>query len=176
MNYPVIIDFIPWASIKDQLILSRHILDLDVVCRELTLHAVVELPERGVAVRVYDSLLRSAMNSQAFNGSVSSSCLNCPNWSYIKLNPESHYSSSLDPAQAMIVAELGNRLGLLHKQHCLETSFGTCESTEGHHIDPRTFKVQNWKLCREFVAKWPILDCSLGMFRRVIKAFDAKRD
>ncbi|CAG9981253.1 unnamed protein product, partial [Clonostachys byssicola] len=30
MNYPVIIDFIPWASIRDQLILSRHILDLDV--------------------------------------------------------------------------------------------------------------------------------------------------
>ncbi|CAH0025041.1 unnamed protein product [Clonostachys rhizophaga] len=30
MNYPVIIDFIPWASIRDQLILSRHSLDLDV--------------------------------------------------------------------------------------------------------------------------------------------------
>ncbi|VUC24075.1 unnamed protein product, partial [Clonostachys rosea] len=65
-DYPVIIDFIPWASIRDQLILFRHMLDLDVVCRELTLHAVVELPERSLAVRVYDSLLRGAMDRQSF--------------------------------------------------------------------------------------------------------------
>jgi hypothetical protein len=172
MNHPIIIDFISWPSLRDQMILHRHSLDLDVLCRDLTLHTVVEIPEEGVAIGVYDY-----MQHQESLTRTPQSCLEDPNWTYVQIPIDSAFISSSDPAEDMILQELSIRMEN-RSLECPTISNKFLERTS--HINNYCFtlthdrsgpgtlihQLRQWKLSKDFALKWPLLDCSTSKSSR----------
>lgn len=177
-SHPIIIDFITWPSIRDQMILHQDSLDLDLLCQELTLHAVIEIPEKEIAVGVYD-YVQNAMNvpeKQSASGSAAT-CLEETNWTYINVPVDLTFSMGFDPAEDLIVQELTNRVqGASLTQPDAGTSSKPADQSskigEGRHDQikqrgishPGIYHMRTWKLSKEFAWKWPILDCSSGKY------------
>ncbi|KAL6408898.1 heavy metal translocating p-type atpase [Ilyonectria robusta] len=173
-SHPIIIDFITWPSIRDQMILHQDSLDLDLLCQELTLHAVIEIPEKEIAVGVYD-YVQNAMNvqeKQSASGSAAT-CLEETNWTYINVPVDLAFSMGFDPAEDLIVQELTNRVqGASLTQPDAGTSSKPADRSskigEERHDQikqrgishPGIYHMRTWKLSKEFAWKWPILDCS----------------
>ncbi|KAF4466094.1 cytochrome P450 monooxygenase [Fusarium albosuccineum] len=164
-DHPIIIDFITWPAIRDQLILHRQSLDLDALCRDLTLHTVVEDADKCVAVRVYEFMLREMSNEAP-----PQSCLDSAGWTYLQLDMDSPYQASVDPAEDMILHELQCRLGT--------APYGAPSMPNPAWLDLRSaefggrnplrrsvYQLQKWKLDPDFAWKWPVIDCSGGMLR-----------
>ncbi|KAM5352909.1 hypothetical protein ACJ41O_005631 [Fusarium nematophilum] len=165
-DHPIIIDFITWPTIRDQLILHRQTLDLDALCRDLTLHTVVEVPERRAAVGVYEFMLREMSKDTP-----SPSCLDSPNWSYVQLDTDSPYQASVDPAEDLILQELQGRIQTpdpeLHERTRISswqspTLFNWQSAEVGRQDSPHLgiYQLQKWKLDPDFAWKWPVIDCS----------------
>ncbi|KAF7552865.1 hypothetical protein G7Z17_g4041 [Cylindrodendrum hubeiense] len=178
--YPIIIDFITWPSIRDQMILHRDSLDLDLLCQELTLHAVIEIPEKEVAIGVYD-YVQNAMFMQERQAAAdgTSTCLEDLDWTYLHVPLDLACSMGFDPAEDLIVHELANRVrntNLGQSQSSLsEPSNPVSKIGEEKHEQlkqrgishPGIHHMRTWRLSKEFAWKWPLLDCS-----SVISAYD----
>lgn len=54
-NYDASIDFINWASIRDQLIYKAGTYDLNQVVADIVANTVIEIPERRVAINIHDT-------------------------------------------------------------------------------------------------------------------------
>lgn len=185
MSHPIIIDFISWPCIRDQMILQCQTLDLDALCRDLTLHTVVDVPERQQAVGVYD-YLRGAMTAvpdeQHMFPTVSASaplqmtCLDGPDeWPYLQIPLGSPLTVSSDPAEDVILQEIERRL----QDPTATATFGPPASLRDGYVggvfraevvpagqpsgvDVKVRQPCKWKLSREFAWQWPLLDCSSG--------------
>lgn len=182
-THPVVIDFINWPSIRDQMILLSHKIDLDAMCRDLVLNTVVEAPHRRIAISVHDILFKCVLprvqgpNTVGFG---ETSMLFNPKWVYLTVNSPyttlSRAASSIEDALAMEIADrfhqrsteaLGGITRPLHEA----TAFGD-EMTRGFGglggllpdmlssfgID----RVEKWRLSRAFARKYPYMNCSSG--------------
>ncbi|KAL4806040.1 hypothetical protein BDV18DRAFT_121867 [Aspergillus unguis] len=175
-DHPVIIDLLTWPSIRDQLIRNQAAVDLDALTRDLTLHTVVEVPEEGVAVSVYDHMLATLPldPEQLFQEKPMHSCFDDPEWTYIRAPLQPDLNLSMDPVDAVIIGNLADQmqnLSLQRSVHALKPSSlpGACSYSFSSLplLDTRVNQLHKWKLSREFPKKWPILDCS-----QVISAYD----
>ncbi|KAF5012849.1 hypothetical protein FDECE_1139 [Fusarium decemcellulare] len=164
-DHPIIIDFITWPAIRDQLILHRQSLDLDALCRDLTLHTVVEDADKCVAVRVYEFMLKEMSNEAP-----PQSCLDSSGWAYLQLDMNSPYQASVDPAEDMILHELQCRLGTAPYSMSVapNSAWLDLQSAELGGRSPlrrSVYQLQKWKLDPDFAWKWPVIDCSGGMLK-----------
>jgi hypothetical protein len=169
MDHPIIIDFIMWPSVRDQMILRKEELDLDTLASDLTLHAVVDVPEKGISIGVYDFIANSSVSSWQIIDTPSSTCLDSPSWTYIHLSPESPYMTSDDPAEDLLMQELTSRLQGISFNAVTEPTFAAIPASANNHrnvpigiesLQARITNLSNWRINRAFTRKWPVIDCT----------------
>lgn len=56
-DYPIVIDFINWPTIRDQLIIKLGSYDLDQLIIDIVANTVIELPEARAAVNIHDTFV-----------------------------------------------------------------------------------------------------------------------
>lgn len=173
LDYPVIIDFITWPSIRDQMILHRSTLDIDKLCRDLTVETVIEIPHRQVSVCVYD-FVHHTMSAPQQNQAAGQarSCLDSPDWVFVQMSVESQFSMSLDPVVDQLLYEIGARVGsntiesrplyrfLERRSAQNKLQLGPTEEVLASQIGIN--HMDKWKLSKDFARAWPSLDCSAG--------------
>ncbi|KAH7121839.1 hypothetical protein B0J13DRAFT_158984 [Dactylonectria estremocensis] len=179
-SHPIIIDFITWPSIRDQMLVQHDRVNLDLLCQELTLHAVIEIPEKKIAIGVYDYVQNAMIVQEKEAGSESTAtCLEELNWTYLNVPMDLAFHMGLDPAEDMIMQELATRM---QNVTLSEPQAGTpkppvrpSKTGEEKHKQikqrgmshPGIDHMCTWKVSKEFAWKWPIIDCST-----VISAYD----
>lgn len=183
----LVIDFLNWADVRDQLILANGNVDLDEMVRDLVLNTVVEIPQRSVAVNVfrqYQSHLTDGGVSSRRGPPTPSSAVDM-GWVFFETSRgDADFQSCVpDPVEEALVRELWRRVQLFTHRHELtlfpriepESSIVTAalESPLGL-LDRRFCKdktaerygladTRAWKLSKDFGAKYTFIDCSSGM-------------
>lgn len=179
-THPVVIDFINWPSIRDQMILLSPKIDLDAMCRDVVLNTVVEAPDRRIAISVHDILFKCVLpriRGPNTLGPGSTSMLSNPEWVYLTVNSPSPTlgcaASPIEDALAMEIADRFHRrsTGALdaHTRRPHESTTLGIELIGGlggllpsmlssFGID----KVERWRLSRAFARKYPYMNCSCG--------------
>ncbi|KAH7121467.1 hypothetical protein EDB81DRAFT_229544 [Dactylonectria macrodidyma] len=179
-SHPIIIDFITWPSIRDQMLVHHDRVDLDLLCQELTLHAVIEVPEKKIAIGVYDYVQNVMIVQEKEAASESTStCLEDLNWTYLNVPMDLGLAMGLDPAEELIMQELASRMqNVSLSEPQAETSKQSGRPSKNGEEKHKQIKQRGmsypgidhmctWKVSKEFAWKWPILDCST-----VISAYD----
>jgi len=64
-DYPIVIDFINWPSIRDQLIFKLGSYDLDQVVADIVANTVIEIPEMRVAINIHDTFFTRVFSNTA---------------------------------------------------------------------------------------------------------------
>jgi len=191
-SHPIVIDFIRWPSIRRQMIIHGHSLDLDALCRDLVLSTVVEIPSRHLAISVYEIIhIRALQNGGRTSTSSFKSSLLDPEWTFVKVTEDSPlYFWSTNPAEDYLVEEITRRVGQHHSAAISEIADGDQGSqtpncaTNGGAREAKTaqktsrgktvigsFKkgsgigfdnTTNWKLNKAFAERYPWIDCTGG--------------
>lgn len=173
LDYPIIIDFITWPSIRDQMILHRSTLDIDKLCRDLTLETVIEIPHEKVSLCVYDFVhhTMSAPQQNQAAGQVRS-CLDNPDWVFVPISVESQFSMSLDPIVDQLLHEIAARvrsdtiesrpLDRFSERRSAQNKLQLGPTEEIFASQIGINQMDKWKLSKDFARAWPSLDCSTG--------------
>ncbi|KAH7067694.1 hypothetical protein BKA63DRAFT_582712 [Paraphoma chrysanthemicola] len=193
-SYPVVIDFINWPSIRDQLVRHVRYLDLDAMCREIVLNTVVELPEFGIAVNIhdllFDHLLPQIEGVKMLNGK--QSMLHDPSWIYLQVDPPKSTSVESDDTKSIedvLFKEIAGWLSAREDPQldsAVTFASGASQSLQGLSqlgerslttalSSFRVFDVTHWKLSREFASKHPYMDCASVMSRFEMVACDSEQ-
>lgn len=157
------------------MILNMQIFDLDILCRELTMNTVVEVPGQRMAVSVYDYIVNAVSSEWHPVDTGTQTCLDTPTWTYVQSSLDLAYGTSLDPAEDVIVQELANRIqsfgikdittsGAQFTHSRLSFRPRPSERQEDSTLQSAVYQVSNWKISQEFAKKWPLFDCSGGEF------------
>jgi hypothetical protein len=178
------VDFLNWPDIRDQLLLNMASIDLDTLTRDIVLNTVIEVPQRNVAINVFDLFQNGILN-----GGPRPACnLFDPNWVYFEITvfDEDFDASAADPVEEAIIRELARRVHRFTATSALTqnrepdfelggpagTDAGQMETPLGQ-VDQRFRKnglaavlglgnASAWKLSKEFAQGYPFLDCSSG--------------
>lgn len=173
LDYPIIIDFITWPSIRDQMILHRSTLDIDKLCRDLTMETVIEIPHRQVSLCVYD-FVHHTMSAPQQNQSAGQvrSCLDNPDWVFVQSSVESQFSMSLDPVVDQLLYEIAARvrsntieprpLDRFPERRSAQSKSQLGPTGEILASQIGINRMDKWKLSKDFARAWPSLDCSTG--------------
>lgn len=173
LDYPVIIDFITWPSIRDQMILHQSTLDIDKLCRDLTVETVIEIPHWQVSLCVYDFVHHTMSAPQEVQATGQGrSCLDNPDWTFVQMSVESQFSMSLDPVVDQLLDEIAARVRSNTNESRPLCRFPEKRSAQNKSqlglMDPvlgspiRINQMDEWKLSKNFARAWPSLDCSAG--------------
>lgn len=187
--HPLIVDFMNWPSVRDQMILHMNDLDLDFLCRQIHLNAVIDVPSLKVSVKI-QSVLDHLLISQGEKSSESyqRSYLQDPSWTFLRLLPGSPYfAMGIDPIDAFLENEISSRV-LNHEprsnssedhlesafENLTKVSFVTsaeCPITPQaklglNNIPPclKLHQFDQWRISREFARRYPFLNWSSGRF------------
>lgn len=181
-DHPVVIDFINWPSIRDQMLRNAGYLDLDSMCRDIVLNTVVDLRELGCSVNVHDLLFNYIVPRVRGMGPISSeqSMLHQSSWIYLQVGQAGMESSgcvddaSTDEALARkiakrICARNSTQLGTLI------ASNSSLSPRRSSQIDEQALAallssfdvhdISRWRLGRDFARKYPYMDCASGTLR-----------
>ncbi|KAM5342256.1 hypothetical protein ACJ41O_013222 [Fusarium nematophilum] len=180
-DYPMVIDFINWPSIRDQMILHSSTLDLDAMSRDIVLNTVIELPNQRVAVNIYD-IFFSHILPRAGGGRAQGdkSMLHNREWVYLKVPADStkaFLSNSFSITQDALASEMTSRMGLrseaidqVRDAHGPRTNTTGRTALCGPHMTVSqalsAFGIDQpckWKLSRDFQRKYSYIDCSLDV-------------
>ncbi|KAH7083524.1 hypothetical protein FB567DRAFT_86244 [Paraphoma chrysanthemicola] len=193
-SYPVVIDFINWPSIRDQLLRHVRYLDLDAMCRDIVLNTVVELPEFGIAVNIhdllFDHLLPQTEGVKMLNGK--QSMLHDPSWIYLQVDPSKSTSVGSDETKSIedvLFKEIAGWLSAREDTQldsAVTFAKGASQSLQGlSQVGERSlasalssfrvFDVTHWKLSKEFASKHPYIDCAAVMSRFDMVACDSEQ-
>lgn len=165
------IDLFNWPDVRDQLVLEQDSVDLDAMIRDVILHSVIEQTNQGVAVGVHDifqnQILRKDKARQAQTACVKT-FLSDSSWVLFEVTPEaqSFDMPMIDPVEAALISELQRRVETISSARC---GYNTPSSpiagiSHGNEV-ALYFGLDNmveWKLSKEFAAKYSFLDCSTG--------------
>ncbi|KAH7141865.1 hypothetical protein EDB81DRAFT_53768 [Dactylonectria macrodidyma] len=179
-DHPMVIDFINWPSIRDQMILYSSALDLDAMSRDIVLNTVIELPNQRAAVNIYD-IFFSHILPRVGGGRVrgDKSMLHNREWVYLKVPADSAralLSDSLSITQDALASEMTSRMGLSEAANQVSDVQGPKANSTGR-IAPcgplmtvsralSAFGIDQpckWKLSKDFQRKYPYIDCSLDV-------------
>lgn len=179
-THPVVIDFINWPSIRDQMILLSDRIDLDAMCRDLVLNTVVEAPHRRIAVSVHDILFKCVLpRLQGPNtlGHGETSMLFNPKWVYLTVNSPSPTPSCAEtPIADTLAMEIADRF---HRRSTEALGANTRHPHESTRLGIEMIgglggllpsmlssfgidRVEKWRLSRAFARKYPYMNCSCG--------------
>ncbi|OCK83369.1 hypothetical protein K432DRAFT_347304 [Lepidopterella palustris CBS 459.81] len=187
LDHPIVIDFINWPTLRDQLIIHGHAIDYDTVIRDIVLNTVVEIEHRKIAINVYDIFHNRILSSssRSSNGRKSSAVV-CPEWKFIEVpHGDQVFGHDSDPVEDALVQEISWRM-----QFGMGGSGQQIDSLErlnpfaAHETDPSdgsfglfpwsnpnfrkneiaTYfgidRLSLWKLSPAFARKYPIFDCT----------------
>lgn len=178
---PIVIDFINWPSIRDQMILLSHKIDLDGMCRDLVLNTVVDIPQRQIAVSVHDVLFQQVLpRIQGCGVHGEMSMLFNSNWVYLTVHPSNQDTSQskASPIEDALAMEITNRIqrrsnevagiqdanSILPMPGASGLSTGSVLTTllpgmlSSFGID----RIETWKVSKDFARQYPYMDCSSG--------------
>lgn len=171
------IDLFNWPDVRDQLVLEQDSVDLDTMIRDVILHSVVEQTNQRVAVGVHDifqnQILRRGKARKAQTACVKT-FLSDSSWVLFEVAPEaqSFDVSTTDPVEAALISELQRRMETISSARCgyNTPSSPIAEISHGNEV-ALYFGLDNmveWKLSKDFAAKYSFLDCSAGRIPRPI--------
>ncbi|KAF3011723.1 hypothetical protein E8E14_010072 [Neopestalotiopsis sp. 37M] len=178
-THPIVIDFINWPSIRDQMILLSHKIDLDGMCRDLVLNTVVDIPHRRIAVRVHDILFQHVLpRIQGCGIHGETSMLFNSKWVYLTVHPPNRGTTHGEgtPIEDALAMEIANRIqrrnnGLASMQHAssifpipgasgLSTGSVLTTLLPGMLSNFGIDRIETWKVSQDFARKYPYIDCS----------------
>lgn len=192
VNMPnLAIDFVNWPEIRDQMLLAGTSIELDAVYRDLVLNTVIEIPEKQVAVNVYRQF-HTSIDANSPRPSCDSSepgpptSAVDPGWVFFEINREDpdFQSWTPDPVEEALARMLWRWIQRLSHHHDLslfratsvddaakvtvpESPLGLLDSKfckKRTSIFDALANTKDWRLSKEFAAKYPFMDCSSGMF------------
>ncbi|EUC42108.1 hypothetical protein COCMIDRAFT_104424 [Bipolaris oryzae ATCC 44560] len=183
-----IIDFQPWPELRDQCLIIGDKIDANELSRDIVLNQVIEIPERNVAVHIWQQFQHLHGGAQ-FNLSTAEPQVprsaNDEGWVFFEINRVNRDfpSWAADPVEEALSRQLLRRieefctgndlswfLGAVQNQHlgasthiesplvALDSRFRPIKTDMGQ----RLAATGRWKLSKEFKAKYPQLDCSAG--------------
>ncbi|PGH11598.1 hypothetical protein AJ80_07068 [Polytolypa hystricis UAMH7299] len=169
-EYPISIDFLNWASIRDQLILHRDRYDLMLLTREIVMNTVIDLPPWSASVNIHDIFYNKILPSNLIPEGLFS-----PHKDAGQENSLSENLAATDPelAEQLIRRDLNQRLThglyLLNEEDTWQLFlYGVPPQTRPRFARPPLNKlagcygvdqVTQWKLSPAFARKYPFLDC-----------------
>ncbi|KAF4823456.1 hypothetical protein CGCTS75_v010420 [Colletotrichum tropicale] len=177
--HPVVIDFINWPSIRDQMILYSSKLDLDAMSRDIVLNTVVELPGKRVSVNIHDVFFNHILpRVGGGRADGNNSMLHNREWIYLKVpvNPAGGMTyTGFALVQEALAAEMDCRMGQTQSPRSTTTHFRPFDEGFASRSAPygpemmvadalAAFGIDqpsNWKLSKDFARKYPHIDCSL---------------
>ncbi|ETS84331.1 hypothetical protein PFICI_02356 [Pestalotiopsis fici W106-1] len=178
-THPVVIDFINWPSIRDQMILMSNKIDLDAMCRDLVLNTVVEIPHRQIAVRVHDVLFQHVLpRIQGCSTHGEISMLFNSKWIYLTIPSSSQgpRHGTASPIEDALAMEIANRIqrrsngaptvqdvnSMLPIPGAMGLSTGSVLTTllPGMLNDFGIGRIETWKVSHDFARKYPYINCS----------------
>ncbi|XP_014556611.1 hypothetical protein COCVIDRAFT_26607 [Bipolaris victoriae FI3] len=180
------VDFQPWPEIRDQSLFIGHRIDVDALSRDLVLNTVVEIPEREVAVHIwgqFQHLHEGAQSNLSTADTQVPRSANDKGWVFCEINRVNRdfQSWAADPVEEALSRQLlmriqecsnGNDLSWFFSaeqgQHLaastrIESPLAALDSRSRPKMTSlaqRLATVCEWKLSKEFKAKYPQLDCS----------------
>ncbi|KAL7916779.1 hypothetical protein GGI35DRAFT_485940 [Trichoderma velutinum] len=184
----LLVDFICWPEIRDQVILNVANLDLDDLQRDIVLNTVLEAPQYGVALGVFDLINNWIHDHHQPTNGQSSSYVRNSEWIFFKAPGKRNYPDiECDPVESAILQELkfivqqqnaatlselattsepGINTG--YNATCTLNSATLCEefvSSDtavpiGLYLAAQD--TSSWKLSKGFAIKYPMIDCSSG--------------
>ncbi|KAF4912112.1 hypothetical protein CGCF415_v004111 [Colletotrichum fructicola] len=179
--HPVVIDFINWPSIRDQMILYSSKLDLDAMSRDIVLNTVVELPGKRVSVNIHDVFFNHILpRVGGGRADGSNSMLHNREWIYLKVpvNPAGGMTyTGFALVQEALAAEMDCRMGQTQSPRSTTTHLRPSDEGFASRSAPygpemmvadalAAFGIDQpskWKLSKDFARKYPHIDCSLDV-------------
>ncbi|KAL3292768.1 heavy metal translocating p-type atpase [Colletotrichum asianum] len=179
--HPVVIDFINWPSIRDQMILYSSKLDLDAMSRDIVLNTVVELHGKRVSVNIHDVFFNHILpHVGGGRADGSNSMLHNHEWIYLKVpvNPAGGMTyTGFALVQEALAAEMDCRMGETQSPRSTRTHLRPSDEGVASRSAPygpemmvadalAAFGIDqpsNWKLSKDFARKYPHIDCSLDV-------------
>ncbi|KAF5612650.1 heavy metal translocating p-type ATPase [Fusarium tjaetaba] len=103
----LLVDFICWPEIRDQVALYATSLNLDELQRDIVRNTVFEAPQYGVAFHVFDVLNAGILSQYQLDYEQSSTYVRNMEWIFFKaIGKETHSGNKYDPVEAAILQEL----------------------------------------------------------------------
>ncbi|KAF5700032.1 hypothetical protein FMUND_14505 [Fusarium mundagurra] len=103
----LLVDFICWPEIRDQVVLYATSLNLDELQRDIVLNTVLEAPQYGVAFNVFDVLNAGILSQYQLDYEQSSTYARNMEWIFFKaIGKETHSGNKYDPVEAAMLQEL----------------------------------------------------------------------
>ncbi|CAI0651602.1 unnamed protein product [Colletotrichum noveboracense] len=179
--HPVVIDFINWPSIRDQMILYSSKLDLDAMSRDIVLNTVVDLPGKRVSVNIHDVFFNHILpRVGGGRADGSNSMLHNREWIYLKVpvNPAGGMTyTGFALVQEALAAEMDCRMEQTQSPRSTRTHLRPSDEGFASRSAPygpemmvadalAAFGIDqpsNWKLSKDFARKYPHIDCSLDV-------------
>lgn len=176
-EYPYVIDFINWPSIRHQMLTLARWNDLDTMCRDVVLNTVIEIPQSRAAVNIHDLLFNHIMpkvnGGQAQDGR--QSMLHDPSWVYVQVKAPADTSFDMKETAStdqILLQEIAERMSRRHltqqdDHHITAVAQDSLPAAEDESCAAAlaSFGVHDplqWKLSRHFARKYPYMDCSSG--------------
>ncbi|KAH9240917.1 hypothetical protein K456DRAFT_1733518 [Colletotrichum gloeosporioides 23] len=181
MESVMLIDFINWPSIRDQMILYSSKLDLDAMSRDIVLNTVVDLPGKRVSVNIHDVFFNHILpRVGGGRADGSNSMLHNREWIYLKVpvNPAGGVTyTGFALVQEALAAEMDCRMEQTQSPRSTRTHLRPSDEGFASRSAPygpemmvadalAAFGIDqpsNWKLSKDFARKYPHIDCSLDV-------------
>ncbi|KAM5527664.1 heavy metal translocating p-type atpase [Fusarium oxysporum f. sp. phaseoli] len=107
VSHHLLVDFICWPEIRDQVVLNAARLNLDELQRDMVLNTVLEAPQYGVAFYVFDVLNTRILSQYQLDYEKSSTYVRNMEWIFFKaIGQENHSDKKYDPVESAILQEL----------------------------------------------------------------------
>jgi hypothetical protein len=161
-THPLVIDFIKWPQLRDQLILLSRRTNIDHIIDDIVFHTVVEVRQMRVSLGVVDLFYARVFPN-----------MDCSVFSPVQNMDLVHttlIAGPYDEAIRSITNELSLRMAQVTGNLGRETprdsssyaSFQDSPSSKRHPLSVNygIDKLPQWKISQEFARKYPTLDCS----------------
>ncbi|KAI3573262.1 hypothetical protein IWW34DRAFT_597180, partial [Fusarium oxysporum f. sp. albedinis] len=107
VSHHLLVDFICWPEVRDQVVLNAARLNLDELQRDIVLNTVLEAPQYGVAFYVFDVINTSILNQYQLAYEQSSTYVRNTEWIFFRaVGKENHSDNDYDPVESAILQEL----------------------------------------------------------------------
>jgi hypothetical protein len=161
-THPLVIDFIRWPQLRDQLILLSRRANIDHIIDDIVFHTVVEVRQMRVSLGVVDLFYARVFPN-----------MDCSRFSPVQNMDLVHttlIAGPYDEAIRSITSELSLRMAQITGDIGKETprdssSHSSFQDSPGSKKHPLSAnygidKLLQWKISQEFANKYPTLDCS----------------
>ncbi|OCK85512.1 hypothetical protein K432DRAFT_421768 [Lepidopterella palustris CBS 459.81] len=179
-NHPLVFDFIMWPTVRDHLILHSHQFNSDDMIADILLNTVIDVPERDVAVNVYD--LYYVDNQEWHNLAVNNGAATCasPN-TVLCAHTQSMLKSKTDISEDTLLREVSLRMSKFPSENLADIkdpplptdnldflSRSKLQSAANYPSFPINELAQQyginrpgeWKLTKSFSERHPFLQCA----------------